>query len=111
MERARELILAIAKALVDAPEQVSVDMIDRPTVVVFELAVPKSEVGKIIGKQGAIAAAIRTLLGVRGGVARRRLELEIRDQQWPRAPGGTKMPAAEGGAKGGSAERRWTLSG
>ena len=85
MDKARDLILVIAKALVDTPEQVSVKVRNMGNTVVFELTVPKEDIGKVIGKQGKIADAVRSLLSVRGGKAGKNLELEIIDQKWPHA--------------------------
>jgi len=72
----RALIEQIAKALVDAPDQVSVNQIDGdPTV--FELTVAPTDVGKVIGRQGRVARALRCLISATGIRARKRLVLEI----------------------------------
>ncbi|HIW34738.1 MAG TPA: KH domain-containing protein [Candidatus Paenibacillus intestinavium] len=57
----KELILVIAKALVDHPEDVRVHVKDERSTI-YELSVHPSDVGKIIGKQGRIAKAIRTVV-------------------------------------------------
>ncbi len=58
----KELIKRIAESLVDQPDQVSVKEIHGDRLVVYELKVAKSDMGKIIGKQGKNADAIRTIL-------------------------------------------------
>ncbi len=73
----KELIEAIAKALVDNPDQVHVRAIEGEQVIVFELRVHPSDVGKVIGRQGRMAASIRTLLGAAGMKLRKRITLEI----------------------------------
>jgi len=72
----RALIEQIAKALVDAPEAVSVDEIEGETTV-FELTVAPDDLGKVIGKQGRTARSIRTILGAAGMKLNRRFTLEI----------------------------------
>ena len=73
----RELVEDIAKALVDTPAEVEVREVAGEAVTVFELKVAKSDVGKIIGKQGRTARSIRTLLGAASMKANRRYQLEI----------------------------------
>ena len=57
-----ELVLFIAKSLVDHPENVKVDMREEDDAFVIELSVDPSDAGKVIGKQGRIAKAIRTIV-------------------------------------------------
>lgn len=57
----RELVEFIAKSLVDSPEQVSVNEIESDRSIVLELRVAPEDMGKVIGKQGRIAKAIRTV--------------------------------------------------
>jgi len=72
----RVLVEQIAKALVDAPDEVSVTQIDGdPTV--FELTVAPEDVGRVIGRQGRVARAFRALISATGIRARKRLVLEI----------------------------------
>jgi uncharacterized protein len=73
----RELVEAIARALVDNPEQVQVQTVDGEQVTVLELRVHPSDVGKVIGKQGRTARSIRTILGAAGMKLRKRFTLEI----------------------------------
>lgn len=69
--------MAIAKALVDKPEEVSVEESIGEHTSVLKLKVAKDDVGKIIGKKGTNANAIRTILDASGGKHNRRFILEI----------------------------------
>ena len=73
----KDLVEAIAKALVDNPDQVQVRAIEGEQVTVFELRVHKSDLGKVIGRQGRTAQAIRTILDAVGMKLRKRFMLEI----------------------------------
>lgn len=73
----RELIEAIAKALVDKPEDVTVKEIDGEKTTVYELRVAASDIGKVIGKQGKTARAMRTILSASGTKIGKRSVLEI----------------------------------
>ena len=73
----KELIEAIAKALVDNPDQVQVRPVEGEQVTVLELRVHPSDLGKVIGKQGRTARAVRTILGAAGMKLRKRFTLEI----------------------------------
>ena len=75
----KDLLNQIVKALVDNPEQVQITEIEGGQTVVLELRVDKSDMGKIIGKQGKTANAIRTLLNAASGKAGKRYILEIVD--------------------------------
>lgn len=58
----KELVEVIAKSLVDNPDEVSVTETEKDSVVVLELRVAASDMGKVIGKQGRIAKAIRSVV-------------------------------------------------
>ncbi|MBI5578196.1 MAG: KH domain-containing protein [Deltaproteobacteria bacterium] len=73
----KELIEYIAKALVDYPEQVSVNALEGSQATVLELSVAKVDLGKVIGKQGRTAKAIRIILGAASAKIRKRAILEI----------------------------------
>jgi predicted RNA-binding protein YlqC (UPF0109 family) len=73
----KQLIEDIAKALVDIPEEVVVNVVEGEQVTVLELRVAQSDVGKVIGKQGRTARSIRTILGAAGMKLNRRFTLEI----------------------------------
>jgi predicted RNA-binding protein YlqC (UPF0109 family) len=68
---------AMAKALVDHPDQVVVTQIEGEQTTVLELRVSPEDLGKVIGKQGRTARAIRTILGAAGMKLRKRFVLEI----------------------------------
>ncbi|WP_243386826.1 KH domain-containing protein [Bacillus kexueae] len=74
-----ELISTIAKALVDHPEEVSVDRKETENEIVFTLSVHKDDVGKVIGKQGRIAKAFRTVVYAAGNHSNKRVFLDIND--------------------------------
>ena len=73
----KELVEAIAKALVDRPDDVQVNTVDGSQVTVLELRVHPEDLGKVIGRQGRTAKAIRTLLGAAGMKLHKRFTLEI----------------------------------
>jgi predicted RNA-binding protein YlqC (UPF0109 family) len=73
----KELLIQIVKALVDNPEQVQITEIEGSQTVVLELKVAKSDMGKVIGKQGRTANAIRVLLNAASGKAGKKFVLEI----------------------------------
>ena len=72
-----ELIKNIAKALVDSPEMVTVSMVEGRQSSVLELKVAKADVGKVIGKQGRTARALRTILSAASAKEKKRIILEI----------------------------------
>jgi uncharacterized protein len=73
----KELVEAIARALVDHPEDVKVRSVESSQATVLELRVHAEDLGKVIGRQGRTAKAIRTLLGASGMKVRKRYTLEI----------------------------------
>ncbi len=74
----RVLVEYVAKALVDEPEAVQVE--ERPgATTVYELSVAPGDLGKVIGRQGRTAKALRTLLGARAEAEGKRVTLEILD--------------------------------
>jgi predicted RNA-binding protein YlqC (UPF0109 family) len=73
----RDLIAYIAKALVDKPEEVDVTEIEGEQTSVIELKVAKEDLGKVIGKQGRTARAMRTILSAASTKIRKRSVLEI----------------------------------
>lgn len=77
MDELGELIDYIARALVDDPEDVTVDVVDGDRAVILELTVAPSDLGKVIGKDGRTARAMRTLLAATSARMRRRAVLEI----------------------------------
>ena len=73
----KDLIKYIAQALVDYPEQVSVTEVMGNQTSVLELKVAKEDLGKIIGKQGRTARAMRTILSAASAKVKKRTVLEI----------------------------------
>jgi len=73
----KELIEYIAKALVDNPDQVRVSEIEGEKTSVIELNVSKDDLGKVIGKQGRTARAMRTILSAASTKVKKRAVLEI----------------------------------
>ena len=73
----KEFIEYVVKALVDYPDEVDIKELDGERVVVFELRLNPTDVGKIIGKQGRTITAIRTLLTSTAAKAGKRAMLEI----------------------------------
>ena len=73
----KDLVKYIAQALVDYPEQVSVNEVVGNQTSVLELKVAKEDLGKVIGKQGRTARAMRTLLSAASAKIKKRTVLEI----------------------------------
>ena len=83
----KELVELIAKALVDQPDRVQVSQLEGEQTTILELKVAPEDLGKVIGKQGRTARAIRIILGAAGMKLKRRFNLEIIEKPWPRRPG------------------------
>jgi predicted RNA-binding protein YlqC (UPF0109 family) len=77
MSAMKDLLEEIAKALVDNPEEVSVQEVEGEQTTVLELRVKNEDLGKVIGRQGRTARAIRTLLAAAGMKVQKRFVLEI----------------------------------
>ncbi|MEJ2729996.1 MAG: KH domain-containing protein [Deltaproteobacteria bacterium] len=73
----KDLINYIAQALVDHPQEVSVTEVEGNQTSVLELKVAKEDLGKVIGKQGRTAHAMRTILGAASAKLKKRTVLEI----------------------------------
>jgi predicted RNA-binding protein YlqC (UPF0109 family) len=73
----KDLVTRIAQALVDHPEQVSVTEVEGNQTTVLELKVAKEDLGKVIGKEGRNALAMRTILGAASAKIKKRTVLEI----------------------------------
>ncbi len=73
----KELLEAIAKALVDYPDEVSVNEVEGERSLILELKVSKEDMGKVIGKQGRIAKAIRTVVKAAAVKDDKRVVVEI----------------------------------
>lgn len=75
----KELVDYIARSLVDEPDEVEVNMIEGEKSTILELKVSPSDIGKVIGKHGRIAKAIRTVLNAAATKTGKRVVLEILD--------------------------------
>jgi hypothetical protein len=73
----KDLVEFVAKALVDSPDQVHVEAVEDSTTTTLKLSVAPGDLGRVIGKQGRTARAIRTLLHATAARAKRRVVLEI----------------------------------
>jgi len=73
----KELLEAIAKALVDYPDEVSVNEVEGEKSLILELKVSKEDMGKVIGKQGRVAKAIRTVVKAAAVKESKRVVVEI----------------------------------
>ena len=79
MSRSAELVEYLARRLVDEPDAVEVEEVQREGATVLQLRVAKADVGKVIGRQGRIARALRTLVRAASARSDTRLLLEIAD--------------------------------
>ena len=75
-----ELVRYIASTLVDHPEQVQVKTVEGPESVIIELSVGPDDMGKVIGKQGKIAKAMRTIVRLATPASSKRYVIEIRER-------------------------------
>jgi uncharacterized protein len=75
----KDLVEYIAKSLVDEPEEVDVTMIEGEKSTILELRVAQADIGKVIGKHGRIAKAVRTILSASATKSGKRVVLEILD--------------------------------
>jgi predicted RNA-binding protein YlqC (UPF0109 family) len=73
----KELVRFLALALVDKPDEVLVEEMEEDGTAVFELTVAEEDLGKVIGKQGRTARALRTVLSAAASKVRARAQLEI----------------------------------
>ena len=75
----KDLVGFIARSLVDEPEQVEVSVIEGEKSTILELKVAEDDIGKVIGKHGRIAKAVRTILSAASSKSGKRFVLEILD--------------------------------
>jgi len=73
----KEFLLYIIKALVDEPDEVEIHVVEGEKSTIFELKVATSDIGKVIGKNGRIAKAIRTILNAAIAKSGKRISLDI----------------------------------
>lgn len=73
----RELLNHLARALVESPDKVEITEIEEPDALVFELKVDEADLGRVIGRQGRTAKALRTVLSAASAKMRRRVIIDI----------------------------------
>lgn len=73
----KSLLIYLAKALVDCPEEIQVKEIEREKVVILELTGNRRDLGKIIGKQGRIIKAIKTIISAASAKREKKVSVEI----------------------------------
>ena len=73
----KDFLLYIIKALVDEPDEVEIHVVEGEKSTIFELKVAPSDIGKVIGKNGRIAKAIRTILNAAIAKSGKRISLDI----------------------------------
>jgi len=77
----KELVEYIVKALVDNPNEVNISQTDGESVTIIEIRVAQDDIGKVIGKEGRIANAIRTVAKAAGAKNQKRVTIEIMTQE------------------------------
>ncbi|HND85233.1 MAG TPA: KH domain-containing protein [Pseudobdellovibrionaceae bacterium] len=77
MDNLKDLVVFMAKSLVDSPEKVEVDEVPGQQTTMLALKVDKEDLGKVIGKQGKTAAAMRTIVRAAGTKINKRYHLDI----------------------------------
>jgi predicted RNA-binding protein YlqC (UPF0109 family) len=75
----KELIETIVKPLVDFPDEVAIHVAEEDNRITYLLSVNKNDIGKVIGKQGRVARAIRTVVYAAGSLHQKKLIVEISD--------------------------------
>ena len=75
----KDLVEFIAKALVDNPDEVKLNVVESEKSTIMELSVAEADIGKIIGKHGRIAKSIRTILSAVSNKSHKRILLDIID--------------------------------
>lgn len=76
----REMVEYIVKQIVDNPEEVKVQEMEGEKVILLEISVAKKDMGKVIGKGGRIATALRTLVGAAAAKLKKRVMVEILEE-------------------------------
>ena len=79
MSRARDVVEVVAKALAEAPDEVEVTESERRGQMVIELMMAPGELGRVIGRQGRTAAAVRSLASAAGELDDQRVHVDFRD--------------------------------
>ncbi|TES86246.1 KH domain-containing protein [Candidatus Aerophobetes bacterium] len=76
----REMVEYIVKQIVDNPEEVKVQEIKAEKIILLEISVAKEDMGKVIGKGGRVANALRTLVGAAAAKLKKRVMVEILEE-------------------------------
>ncbi len=76
----REMVEYIVKQIVDSPEEVKVQEIKAEKIILLEISVAKEDMGKVIGKGGRVANALRTLVGAAAAKLKKRVMVEILEE-------------------------------
>jgi predicted RNA-binding protein YlqC (UPF0109 family) len=79
MSRARDVVEVVARALAASPDEVQVDEYERRGTTIVELTMAPGELGRVIGRQGRTAAAVRTLAAAAGELDGLRVSVDFRD--------------------------------
>ena len=79
MSRARDVVEVVARALAASPDDVQVDEFERRGMTIVELTMAPGELGRVIGRQGRTAAAVRTLAAAAGELDGLRVSVDFRD--------------------------------
>jgi predicted RNA-binding protein YlqC (UPF0109 family) len=90
-----QLIIYLARALVDSPDQVSLRASDVEGARLYELKVAPEDVGKVIGRDGRTVGALRTLLGAAAQKQGQKVRLEIQDDRRQPTPASTTAPEGQ----------------
>jgi predicted RNA-binding protein YlqC (UPF0109 family) len=81
VSRARDVVEVVAKSLAGRPDAVEVTEFERRGQLVIELTMAPGELGRVIGRQGRTAAAVRTLAAATGDLEGRRVVVDFRDEE------------------------------
>ena len=76
----KELVELLAKSLVDNPDEVKVNEVNKDDTIVLELSVAKEDMGKVIGRQGKIAKAMRTIVKAASAKSGQKYNIEIKER-------------------------------
>lgn len=79
MSRARDVVDVVARALASRPDEVEVDEFDRRDQTIIELTMAPGDLGRVIGRQGRTASAVRTLAAAAGELDGLRISVDFRD--------------------------------
>jgi predicted RNA-binding protein YlqC (UPF0109 family) len=99
-----EALHYLIRALVDAPQKIAIERIETPKTDIFNISVPPDEMGRLVGRNGRTAEAIRDVLGAIGAIANKEIILDVIEARAvppPRSPAKTGQPRAPRGRRRG----------